>query len=159
MNDRQAIEDTVTRLLFAIDRLDWLDVRGTLWDEVQIDYTSLFGGQPERLKADELVERWRSLLPGFDRTQHMTGPILVEPISATEARVETHVRGYHYIAADPGGSWMVAGHYVIPMRKTDLGWKIAGITLQTYWQEGNTDLPGIAATRAANQPRRQESTH
>jgi hypothetical protein len=37
-------------------------VRAGLADEVDTDYTSLFGGEAERLSADALVQRWRGLL-------------------------------------------------------------------------------------------------
>src|SRR5690606_34429994 len=76
MNDYIAIQDLITRLLFAVDALDWAGVRAAFADEVEVDYTSLFGGSPERLPADELVTRWQGMLPGFAATQHQTGPIV-----------------------------------------------------------------------------------
>ena len=49
--------DVITRMLHAIDRLDWVTVRNSFADEVATDYTSLWGGEPERLPVDELVAR------------------------------------------------------------------------------------------------------
>src|SRR5690606_9142357 len=46
MNDYIAIQDLITRLLFAVDALDWAGVRAAFADEVEVDYTSLFGGSP-----------------------------------------------------------------------------------------------------------------
>ncbi len=141
MLDDRAAEVTVSRMLFAIDRLDWSAVRAALADEVEIDYTSLFGGTAERLAADTLVQRWQSLLPGFDATQHLTGPIILTASEGSRATAETHVRGYHYVEADV---WMVAGHYVMRLERATAGWKISGIRLDTYRQEGNKNLPAVA---------------
>ena len=145
MNDSIAIQDLVTRMLFAVDVLDWAGVRATFADEVHIDYTSLFGGSPERLPADELIERWQGLLPGFAGTQHLTGPIVVTFNGADEAVAETHVRAYHYVDGVPGGTWVVAGHYTIPVRRDAAGWRITGVRLALIRQEGNVDLATVAA--------------
>ncbi|MFO7276014.1 MAG: nuclear transport factor 2 family protein [Pseudomonadota bacterium] len=145
MNDSITIQDLVSRMLFAVDALDWGSVRATLADELSIDYTSLFGSSPERLAADVLIDRWKGLLPGFTATQHLTGPIVVTFEGANEAVAETHVRAYHYFDGASGGTWMVAGHYTISVRKTSEGWRITGIRLALIRQEGNVDLGAVAA--------------
>lgn len=155
MSDDQAITATVTRMLFAIDALDWPAVRAELADEVETDYSSLFGGAPEQLKADTLVQRWQSLLPGFDATQHLTGPIVVTSAKDRTAVAETHVRGYHYIETESPSVWMVAGHYVMRLEQTPAGWRIASIRLDTYRQEGNRNFPTIATKRAKDKPARK----
>ena len=147
MSDDQAISDTVTRMLFAIDKLDWSGVRGCLAAEVETDYTSLFGGTPERLQAEVLVQRWKSLVPGFDATQHLTGPILVTSRKDRTAVAETHVRGYHYLETQSPSVWMVAGHYVMRMEQSSAGWRVASIRLDTYRPEGNRNAPAIATQR------------
>lgn len=148
VSDEQSIESAITRMLFAIDKLDWRGVRAELADDVRIDYTSLFGGSAERLKADALLQRWQALVPGFDATQHLTGPIIVTARNAQGATAETHVRGYHYIEGEAGDVWMVAGHYVMQVARTSAGWKIAGIQLDVYRQEGNRNLVPLAMERA-----------
>jgi SnoaL-like domain len=143
----------LTRMLHAVDALDWAEVRACLADEVRTDYTELFGGEVETVTGDELVTRWQGLLPGFDATQHLTGPCLVEK-DGTGLLLRTHVRGYHHVEGAEGGStWAVHGHYVVPLQETDAGWRVAGITLRVFYQEGNTDLPTVAAQRATTSPR------
>lgn len=150
-DDRSAV---LTRMLHAIDELDWAGVRACLADGVRTDYTELFGGEPETLSGDALVERWQGLLPGFDATQHLTGPCLVEEDHDGGVRVRTHVRGYHHIADAEGGPvWAVHGHYAAPLERAGDGWRIAGITLRVFYQEGNTGLPALAAERAGQSPR------
>jgi hypothetical protein len=141
-------------MLHAIDALDWRGVRACLADEVRTDYTELFGGEPETLPADALVERWQGLLPGFDATQHVTGPCLVEEDEQAGVLVRTHVRGHHHIAAAEGGpTWAVHGHYVVPVRRTSAGWRIAGITLRVFYQEGNGGPPARVGRPVCSVPR------
>ena len=143
----------LTRLLHAVDDLDWDEVRACFTDELRIDYTELFVGEPETLPADELIERWKGVMPGFDATQHMTGPCLLQERDGGLV-VQTHVRGYHTIGSGDGAvTWAVHGHYVVPLERAADGWRIGGITLRVFYQEGDTDLPAKAAERAAESPR------
>lgn len=145
----------LTHLLHAIDDADWTGVRACLADEVRVDYSELFGGEAETVSADELVKRWQGLVPGFDATQHMTGPCLVEE-GANGLVVQTHVRAYHRLG---DAVWGVHGHYVVPLQRTPAGWRITGITLRMFYQEGDRDLPALAAERAATSPRARHLPH
>lgn len=132
----------ITRLLHAIDAQDWAGVRAAFADEVDTDYTSLWGGAPERVSADALIAQWTEFVAQFGGTQHLTGPFVVDG-----DRVETHVVAHHWQrAADGGRAWVVYGHYVA----TVVDGKIAALTLQTYRAEGNPALPDIASPADAN---------
>ncbi|PZF82041.1 nuclear transport factor 2 family protein [Jiangella anatolica] len=137
------MSDPVTTLLHAVDTLDWDTVEATLAAEVELDYTSLWGGSAETVPGPEVVARWRGLLPGFDATQHLTGPVLVHP----GGRRTTTVRGYHHLAdGDSRSTWMVAGWYDI--RVDDAG-RVAAITLHTSYEEGDRALVEAATARCA----------
>jgi hypothetical protein len=152
MDAKSEIEALITGMLFAIDVVDWDRIRAAFADEVLVDYTSLSGGSPERLQGDELMARWRSLLPGFDHTHHLTGPIILTSLDDRRAVAETHVRGYHYLDA-PDRCWLVAGHYVMSVAKQGSHWLIAGVRLDVYRIEGDTSLPVLAGERAKTHPR------
>jgi hypothetical protein len=47
-------------------------------DAIVVDYTSLFGGEPQTLAAEALVASWRARLGPLRATQHLLGPIAVE---------------------------------------------------------------------------------
>ncbi len=133
--------DVLVDLVHSIDRLDWTGVRAVFADRLRLDYTSLNGGEPEELAADELVARWQGLLPGFEATSHLLGPVRVHG-----DRLEAHVRAEHRIAAAAGGPlWRVAGHYVAGLT----GGRIGALELQTHYQDGNLDLPAAALARVA----------
>ena len=138
--------DTLIRMLHAIDRLDWAEVRRCLADQVRVDYTELSGGETETLAAGDLITRWRGLLPGFDATQHMTGPVLLARDERPGLRADAHVRGYHRLG---GETWAVHGHYIARIADG----KITELTLQVFYQEGNLNLPTAATQRAATSPR------
>lgn len=145
MTDSRAA-DAVTALLHAVDTLDWDGVLAVLAGEVRLDYTSLWGGSVESVAASEVVARWRGLLPGFDTTQHLTGPVLVSPDGAG-FRCATTVRGYHHLV--DGGSratWMIAGRYDIGV---DAGGRITGITLHASYEDGDRALTEAATARCA----------
>lgn len=139
--------DVLTRLLHAVDALDWVTVRGALADEVRLDYTSLAGGEPETLAADDLIARWQGLLPGFDATQHLTGPVLLTDDGGPGVRADTHVVAWHRIAGTEGAeTWVVHGHYTARL----VGGRIVALTLTVFFQDGNLDLPRLATERAAS---------
>jgi hypothetical protein len=130
--------DVLVDLVHAIDTLDWTGVRAVLADDLTIDYTSLFGGSPQQLTGDELVGQWQALLPGFTATQHLLGPVRVAGSSA-----RAHVRACHCVDEQ---RWIVAGHY----RATLTGdGRISALVLDTYYQDGDPELPATAQQRIA----------
>jgi hypothetical protein len=128
--------DAVVAFFHAVDDCDWMAIRAGLADDLEVDYSSLFGGDPERLAAEALIERWQGLLPGFDVTQHLLGPLLV-----IGERVECNVRAYHHLGRQ---TWMVAGRYTLALA----GSRIAGIVLHTKYEDGDRALTQEAAKRA-----------
>ncbi|MCL2393558.1 MAG: nuclear transport factor 2 family protein [Acidimicrobiaceae bacterium] len=142
--------DVLTRLLHAVDRLDWTEIRRCFSDEVRVDYTEMSGGEPETLAADDLIGRWRRLLPGFDATQHITGPVLLSTDDEPGVRADAHVRGYHRLGSE---TWAIHGHYVARL----IDGRIAALTLQVFYQEGDLALPEEATKRAGTRPREPRS--
>jgi SnoaL-like domain len=144
--------DVLTRLLHAIDALDWAGVRDALAGEILVDYSSLSGGEAETLSADDLIARWRSLLPGFDATQHLTGPVLVTNDGGPGVRADTHVIGYHRLdeaeraQTKQAQSWVVHGHYTARL----VAGKITELTLTVFFIDGDLDLPRLATEHAAS---------
>ena len=143
----------LTRLLHAIDAVHWPGVRDCLADRVETDYTELFGGEVQQVSGDELVASWQALVPGFDATQHITGPVLTKPDSG-DLLLCAHVRAYHHLAGAEGGEvWGVHGHYQARVTKADGDWRISRLALRLFYEEGNTGLPELAGRRAASSPR------
>ena len=69
--DRLAIIDVQLRYATGADTRDWALYRSCFTDEIDTDFTSVFGGQPRRGNADRFVEAARRFLTGLKATQHM----------------------------------------------------------------------------------------
>ncbi len=107
--DLEQVRSTVVRVTHHVDRKDWGALRALYADEVETDYTSLFGGTPQRQPADDLIAGWRKALAAVS-TQHLLGPIEVE-LGGSSAVAECHVRAWHHARGAPGGEeWVVGGH-------------------------------------------------
>lgn len=136
--------DVLTRMLHAIDELDWDTMRDCFAAKVDTDYTSLWGGEPATVSKGDLIADWQGFAHGLAATQHQTGPVRV----ADDGLAHTHVTAHHWL---PGGeSWTVYGHYVFKLE----GDRITSLTLRLHQQEGNRDLPAIARERARTEPPR-----
>jgi hypothetical protein len=149
MDDRLAILELTAAMSAHVDTRDWLALEALFAETVTVDYTSLWGGEPSTMKAAELMAGWKGLVPGFTRTQHTIGiPSIV--IDGDKAQANAPVIGHHFIddPAPPGGSnWVVGGRYLWDLKKDAGRWRIAKLTLGSAWQEGNPDLPKLAAER------------
>jgi hypothetical protein len=140
--------NTLTLMLHAIDAKDWDSVQSAFADRIDIDYSSLFGVPAATVHVDEHVAGWRAFARSFDATQHVTGPIVVkEAPGGVEAH--THVRAYHRMKNAPGGErWTVAGHYKVRLVPSGGVWKIVGIALTVFSQDGNQSIPELARARS-----------
>ena len=144
------IQTTVTRMLHAIDALDWRTFRVAFTPEIRLDFTSLFPGTPETVSVDTLLERWKPLAHGYDATQHLIGPVVLMESDGRRAKAEAHVHASHYLANAEGGPlWIAAGHYEWTLEHPESSWKIAGIIFRLAFQNGNRSLPELAPKRGA----------
>jgi len=144
------IQTVVTRMLHAIDALDWQAFRAAFEPEIRLDFTSLFPGRPETISVDTLLSRWQPLAHGYDATQHLIGPVVLVRSDGRRATAEAHVHASHYLAEAEGGPlWIAAGHYEWTLQRRDNAWKIAAIIFRLLFQEGNRRLPELAPERGA----------
>jgi hypothetical protein len=133
----------IGRFFRAIDERNWTMVSDLLAPQVDLDYTSLFGGDTERRGRDDVVARWSAMLPGFDATQHLIGPLL----ETAAGRYECNVRAYHHLDDD---TWMVAGWYRLTTTAGPEGsLMLAGITLAMSYETGPRSLIEQARQRTA----------
>lgn len=145
--ETEAIRTMVANVAHHIDGKRWAELRTLYAETVTTDYTSLFGGTPQKQSGDDLIAGWRNLL-GKIATQHLLGPIDVHS-SGEAATARCHVRAAHYALRAPGGEhWELLGHYVFELSIEGTGWKISGMTLEALLQTGNTKLLAEAAALA-----------
>ncbi|MGC5225299.1 nuclear transport factor 2 family protein [Micromonospora sp. DT81.3] len=135
------ITDLLARFFLAVDARDWTTINQFLAPELDVDYSSLSGEPAARSTAADLINQWKSLLPGFDATQHFLGPIATDDPDD----VRCSVRGYHHLGED---TWMVAGSYQFRIDTTHD--TITAITLLVAYQTGPPDLPEWATAKVAS---------
>lgn len=146
--DRDAIIAAINEIGSAADCHAWTSVREQFADAVFVDYTSLTGGQPSLISADELVAGWTAFLPRFTSTRHtITGhQVAIHDDAATS--VSQFEAVHHLDDAAGGDTWILAGHYEHALKRTAAGWKVTAMKMIWTSQDGNRDLPKIAMERA-----------
>lgn len=148
LSDKIAVIEKINQVALYADLLQWdLLVGEVFHDKVTVDYTSLFGGEVETLTSAQLIARWKTVLPGFDSTQHLLGSYFVE-IEKDTAKATAHVRANHFLANTMGGdTWVVGGTYFYELVRTDAGWRIRSSRLAMSYVEGNQHLLALAQER------------
>ena len=135
MSEWDEVVQVVNTVGVSADNRDWEGCRACFAPEVQVDYTSLFGGERETVTADELVRRWRSLLPGFTATQHLIGSH-VGRIDGNTTRCQAHFIATHI---GESGTWVLGGTYHYTLQKDeDAGmWLIYEMVMTSKWSDGD----------------------
>jgi len=121
----------------ACDAKDWAKCRTFFTDEVDVDFTSLAGGEPSRVKADDLIGAWNANLFAEKKSFHMRSNHRIE-IEGT--RAEAFSKGYAFNLLESGevtGLWEVWGEYVHTLERDADGWKVSGMTLTVTHKRGD----------------------
>jgi hypothetical protein len=138
--DASAIARQITGMVHALDARRWSELRTYFTEQVETDYTSLFGGEVQQQLSRELVDGWKKMLATLAATQHLLGPVAASG-GDKQAVAQCHVRAYHYQpGATDGSEWMVAGHYVFGLEQHGEHWLISRMKLEAYYQTGNIHL-------------------
>lgn len=139
VSEIERIQSIVARVAHHIDGKSWPALRGLYADEVDTDYTSLFGGAPQRQKGADLVGLWQKQLAAVV-TQHLLGPVDVEvDPTGLRATAECHVHATHHAR---GEEWVVDGHYLFGLSKGDAQggghrWRIDKMKLLLFHESGS----------------------
>jgi hypothetical protein len=137
MSDRDEIVELTAKLGLLVDARDWAAAEGLFCAEVDLDYSSLNGGEPQRLAAAEVLGAWREMLERLEATQHLIANQVVE-IDGDDAHAAANVTATHVRPNATGGAlWTVGGRYDLRVRRDSDGWRIAALTLTVRWATGN----------------------
>jgi len=137
MSERREITELVDSIFDTVDAKDW-DAAEALFDtEVLADFSSLGGGEPATITNTQLVDGWRQGLHAKKKSFHLVGH---HRVTVDGDRGTAHVKGYAYNVLDDdlgGGMWEVWGAYEIPVRRTPVGWKAAGLSFFAWHTRGD----------------------
>jgi hypothetical protein len=147
--DREAIRDLSRRYAMGIDLRDWAMYRSIFTDEIEADFTSWAGGDPAHLPADAWVEGVKRLA-GFQATQHMIVPYVVDFTGPDEATSLAYMYAQHFLPNDKGDNFLwIGGHYTNHVVRTASGWKFDKVKLTVGWTIGNRNIFDLANERSA----------
>lgn len=135
--DRAEIVDVVTAVFDTVDAKNWRVCRELFEAEVDLDFTSLNGGEPGPATADSLVDGWRTGLHPRKQSFHTVSNFAVT-VDGAEAHVTA--KGYAYNLLDAalgGGMWEVWGVYRLRLVRQAQGWKVAALAFDAWHSRGD----------------------
>jgi ketosteroid isomerase-like protein len=138
--DEAEVRRLVDEIDNACDLKDWKRLRTYFTDEIDVDFTSLAGGEPGKIKADDLVEGWKTNLYEAKKSFHQRTN---HSIKVKDDKVEVFSKAYAFNLLETGkvqGLWEVWGNYTHTLRKTENGWKCSGMTLEVIYQRGDENV-------------------
>lgn len=139
--------DAVTQLFIATDKQDWPQVEKIFDSSVQLDYSSMNGKPTADLSAKDIIDSWKTILPGFKHTHHQLGNFQVST-NANTAHVFCYGTATHYLENEQGNVWTVVGSYDFDLRKDENElWRITSMTFNFKYMGGNTSLPEKAMNK------------
>jgi hypothetical protein len=139
--DEQAIRRVVDGISLAVDDKEWQTCRDYFLDDIDVDFTTLTGGTPLRMKADDLVfGGWSRNLSQDKLSHHMhTGHRIT--INGDSAVCFTKGVAWNKLDRAVGDNlWEVWGNYTHTLERTPVGWKCSGITFQALHGRGNETI-------------------
>ena len=141
--EKQAITETILNLFIGADQRDWDRCRSAFAHEVNLDYTSLAGGEPATLAADILVDNWKGFLPKFKATHHQLGNFYIRKHKDI-AQAFFYGTATHYSPQPDGRNvWTVVGTYDAELEKQSEAWKVTALRFNLSYVDGNLELPDL----------------
>lgn len=135
----------------AVDAKDWTLARRFFTETIDVDFTSLVGGEPATIPADALIAGWSANLAPSKTSFHLRGNHRITFLSPDRAVMLSHGYAWNRLEAgalaENGGNplWEVWGSYQHGFVRTDDGWRVDAMAFTATAERGNAfvrDTPG-----------------
>ena len=135
------IIDCIVRLFVATDNRDWAGVRECFADTVHFDMTSVAGGQPANVPAEQIVAGWTTGLAPIEHVHHQAGNFRVT-VRGDEADAFCYGIALHYRRTTSGRNTRTfVGSYDFRLvNDADDGWRISAFKFNLKFLDGNAQL-------------------
>jgi len=134
------IRDCIIRLFVSTDTRDWAGVRACLTDTVRFDMTSLAGGAPADVPADQIIAGWTQGLAPIESVHHQAGNFRIA-VRGGEADAFCYGIALHYRRTGSGHNTRTfVGSYDFKLVNADDTWRISAFTFTLKLMDGNPDL-------------------
>lgn len=121
----------------TVDAKDWKTCRSYFLDEIYADFTSLAGGSPGHMKANDLVGGWETNLYSDKKSHHMRSNHRVT-INGDEAEVFSKGYALNILQSEVGSDlWEVWGNYHHTLQRVGEDWKVSGMSFFVTYARGN----------------------
>jgi hypothetical protein len=134
-----AVRRVADELFITVDQKEWAAARALFIDgSIEVDMSSLAGGGPVRMTADDLISGFRAGLHAGKASQHMATNYRVTA-QGDAAELWAHGYAWNRVAAFPPGSdlWETWGNHRLTFRRTPEGWKITAFRYFSKLTRGN----------------------
>jgi hypothetical protein len=136
MTDSATIINTINQIAIMSDLRNWEACRAAFSDRVETDYTSLTGGQPSTVNAEDLVNSWKTFFDQtFKATQHLIGSHAVTVMENT-AICLSNFQAHHIYLDSAKETWTLGGFYEHGLTRTTSGWQVNRMKMSWNWEEG-----------------------
>ncbi|MCO7223198.1 nuclear transport factor 2 family protein [Pleionea sp. CnH1-48] len=146
--DDAAIKTIVQSVGLLADTGDFSELEKLYAPEVELDYSSLSGGEVELKSPQAIMTEWASILPGFDRTHHQVSNIKVSHNGKT-AMASADVVAEHWVA---DLYWQVQGSYRYQLHKHNGVWQINAHKFSLLSEKGTREVFASALENLKNKP-------
>jgi hypothetical protein len=146
--DEILIQRTIVAMICDVDLLQLGAAERLFAPEVEVDYTSLWGGSPAKMTPAALIGAWRGLLPGFEATWHELGEIAAR-VNGAKAEASCTVAARHWV---DGAVWLPKGRYEFGLAKNG-AWRITHMRLVLTEEIGDRALVDKARSVTKRQER------
>jgi hypothetical protein len=140
LEDERAIRAAAAAIDLAVDEKDWAAARAGFADRVLVDFSTLGGGEPATIAADDLVGGWRNNLHRNKPSWHIRGLETVT-LNGDEATLVSH--GYAWNALPQrveNDLWEVWGTYTHHFVRTPQGWKVDRFSFTATHERGDASI-------------------
>ena len=140
LKDRHTVVETCLSMTRYIDERRWDDLEQVFADDIEIDYTSIFGGRVATTTRAEYGRTARALLGNLDATQHLVAGHIVTG-SGDDARCVSQVQAVHIKANRTGDAHFTVGaQYDMRLVRIAGEWRIKAVTATFRWASGNREV-------------------
>jgi hypothetical protein len=145
LTERTAVTDVITALFVETDNRNWPAVLECLAPRVQFDMTSVAGGEPTEIAAEEITAAWDRGLRPIQSVHHQVGNFRIR-VSGARATAECYGLAFHYLRARSGRNTRTfVGSYDFELEKQDGRWRITLFRFNLKFLDGNLELEADAA--------------
>ena len=138
--EKDRIIDRINALFIHTDNKNWQGVKECFASEVLFDMTSIAGGEPATITAEQIVQGWEQGLKDLQAIHHQAGNYQIT-INNDEADAFCYGIAYHYLPnSSDRNTRTFVGSYDFHLVRADNEWRISKFKYNMKFIDGNAEL-------------------